>query len=97
MRYDYRRSTGGQIHDAAGNVTAAHIIDFKTNQLDSSQEDSYIALKKEYTAQMTAYRKHVAKALNLAPSDVTVSLLSCPLGLSARILPYAAAELEERK
>ena len=83
--------------DSQGNAIAAHIIDFKTNQLDSSQEDSYIALKKEYTAQMTAYRKHVAKALNLAPADVTVSLLSCPLGLSARILPYAAAELEERK
>jgi ATP-dependent exoDNAse (exonuclease V) beta subunit len=73
--------------DAQGKATAAHIIDFKTNQLDPDQEKSYDALKKEYTAQMTAYRKHVANALELNPSAVSVSLLSCPLGVKARIVP----------
>ena len=46
---------------------------------------------------MTAYRKHVAKALGLHETAVSVSLLSCPLGVETRILPYAAAELEEEK
>lgn len=75
------------IHDAAGNVTAAHIIDFKTNQLDPTKEESYDALKKEYEVQMDAYRKYVSKALNLDESAVAVSLLSCPLGIKARIVP----------
>ena len=74
-------------HDAAGNVTAAHIIDFKTNQLDSTKEKSYASLKEEYAAQMATYRKYVSKALNLDESAVAVSLLSCPLGIKARIVP----------
>lgn len=74
-------------HDAAGNVTAAHIIDFKTNQLDPTKEESYDALKNEYAAQMATYRKYVSKALNLDESAVAVSLLSCPLGIKARIVP----------
>lgn len=83
-------------HDAAGNVTAAHIIDFKTNQLEPSRK-SYDALKTEYTAQMTAYREHVAAALGIPESAVAVSLLSCPLGISAEILPYAPKELDKEK
>ncbi len=74
---------------------AAHIIDFKTNQLDPTKEESYDALKKEYTAQMTAYRKHVAAALNLPESAVAVSLLSCPRSYEqhpARILQYRAGD-----
>ena len=73
--------------DAQGNAIAAHIIDFKTNQLDPTKEESYDALKEEYTAQMTAYREHVAAALGLPESAITVSLLSCPLGVKARIVP----------
>lgn len=73
--------------DAQGKATAAHIIDFKTNQLDPDKKVSYDALKKEYEEQMKAYRKHVAKALNLDPADVAVSLLSCPLGVKAKIVP----------
>lgn len=83
--------------DAQGNAIAAHIIDFKTNQLDPDKKESYDALKKEYTAQMTAYREHVADALALDPSAVSVSLLSCPLGLRAKILPYADTELKKQK
>ena len=83
--------------DAQGDAIAAHIIDFKTNQLDPDQEKSYKDLKTEYTSQMTAYRKHVAKALGIPETAITVSLLSCPLGVKARILPYAAAELKEEK
>ncbi len=73
--------------DAGGTTTAAHIIDFKTNQLDPTKEESYDALKTEYLPQMTEYRKHVAKALNLPESAVAASLLSCPLGIKARIVP----------
>lgn len=72
--------------DAQGKATAAHIIDFKTNQLEPSRK-SYDALKTEYTAQMTAYREHVAAALGIPESAVAVSLLSCPLGIKARIVP----------
>ncbi|MBR5878792.1 MAG: PD-(D/E)XK nuclease family protein, partial [Akkermansia sp.] len=79
--------------DAQGKVTAAHIIDFKTNQLAPTQEASYEALKKEYTRQMSAYRKYVAKACNIEYAQVSVSLVSCPLGLPARVLPYADDEL----
>ena len=73
--------------DAQGKATAAHIIDFKTNQLDPTQEESYKNLKQEYTAQMSAYREHVALALGIPESAVSVSLLSCPLGVPARIVP----------
>ena len=73
--------------DAQGKATAAHIIDFKTNQLDPTKEESYDALKKEYEVQMDAYRKHVAAALGIPESAVAVSLLSCPLGIKARIVP----------
>lgn len=83
--------------DAQGKVTAAHIIDFKTNRLDPDKKESYDALKKEYEEQMTAYRKHVAKALGLPESAVAVSLLSCPLDIPSTILPYAPSELEGRK
>ena len=72
---------------------AAHTIDFKTNQLDPTKEESYDALKKEYKCQMSAYREHVAKALDLPESAVAVSLLSCPLGITAEILPYGNHEL----
>ena len=81
--------------DAQGKATAAHIIDFKTNQLNPTLEESYNTLKKEYTPQMSAYRKHVAAALGLPESSVAVSLLSCPLGITARLLPYSTAELEK--
>ena len=83
--------------DAQGKATAAHIIDFKTNQLDPDKEKSYAALKEEYAAQMAAYREHVASALGIPESAVAVSLLSCPLDITAKILPYAAAELAEKK
>ena len=73
--------------DAHSKVAAAHIIDFKTNQLDPDKKESYDALKEEYEEQMKAYRKHVAKALGLHESAITVSLLSCPLGVKARIVP----------
>ncbi|MBR5329946.1 MAG: UvrD-helicase domain-containing protein [Akkermansia sp.] len=73
--------------DTQGKATAAHIIDFKTNQLAPDKKESYDALKKEYTAQMTAYREHVADALGLPESAITVSLLSCPQGVKARIVP----------
>lgn len=73
--------------DSSGTPTAAHIIDFKTNQLDPTQKKPYEALKKEYAAQMKAYREHVSAALGIPKSNIAVSLLSCPLGVKARIVP----------
>lgn len=87
-------------HDAAGNVTAAHIIDFKTNKLKSTEAtpDKYDALKAEYTAQMTSYKKLIKQAFNLSPETVTVSLISCPRdGTPARVLPYSTEELETQQ
>ncbi|MBR2144894.1 MAG: PD-(D/E)XK nuclease family protein, partial [Akkermansia sp.] len=76
-------------HDDAGNVTAAHIIDFKTNQpgKKESYTDFYTWLRDHYKAQMDAYREHVAAALGIHESAVSVSLLSCPLGVKAGIVP----------
>lgn len=73
--------------DSEGKVTTAHIIDFKTNRLAPDKKASYDALKKEYEEQMTAYREHVADALGIPESDVSISLFSCPLGVKARIVP----------
>ena len=67
--------------DDAGEVTAAHIIDFKTNQLDPE------ALKWEHTAQMKAYRELIEQAFGLPGSAVAVTLLSCPLGVKAQLVP----------
>ena len=67
--------------DDAGEVTAAHIIDFKTNQLDPE------ALKWEHTAQMKAYRELIEQAFGLPESAVAVTLLSCPLGVKAQLVP----------
>ena len=46
---------------------------------------------------MTAYREHVADALGIPESAITVSLLSCPLDIPATILPYTFEELEKEK
>lgn len=87
-------------HDAAGNVTAAHIIDFKTNKLvpTAKEPNPYEGLRKEYTAQMTAYKKLIRDAFNLSPESVTVSLISCPKdGTSAQVLTYTNEALAERQ
>ena len=46
---------------------------------------------------MTAYREHVADALGIPESAITVSLLSCPLDIPATILPFTFEELEKEK
>ncbi len=63
------------------------VLLFRRNQLDPDKKASYDALKEEYAAQMSAYREHVAKALGIPETAVAVSLLSCPLGVKARIVP----------
>ena len=66
--------------DAGGTPTAAHIIDFKTNQLTPTENEPepYEGLRKEYAAQMAAYKKLICQAFNLPPESVAVSLISCP-------------------
>ena len=75
-------------------VTAAHIIDYKTNKRDPklspAQQDE--ALRKEYRGQMTAYRELIAAAVGLPESKVTVTLVSVPRdgtkeGEKARLVP----------
>ena len=80
--------------DTQGKTTAAHIIDFKTNQRDIENEQSGLALKQEYMRQMSAYREHVAKACDLPLARVSVSLVSCPLGVPAKVLHYTDTELK---
>ncbi len=70
---------------------AAHIIDFKTNRPTAKKgyADFYTWLHDYYEAQMTAYRKHVSKALGIPEPAVAVSLISCPKnGTFARIMTY---------
>ena len=76
-------------HDSAGNVISAHIIDFKTNALDATKlEESYNMLQNKYLSQMKAYHKLVANAFTLPPESVTVSLISCPKGIPAKVITY---------
>lgn len=87
-------------YDAADNVAAAHIIDYKTNKLKGTEKhpNGYDALKAEYTAQMTAYKKLIKKAFNLPPESVTVSLISCPKdGTDAQVITYTNEALAEKK
>lgn len=74
--------------DEQGCITAAHIIDFKTNKLTSTDASAYNTLKKEYTGQMKAYRELIAQAFELPTELITVSLLSCPKGLSAKVVTF---------
>lgn len=80
------------MHDDTGRVQAAHIIDFKTNKLDSSDAAAYQALKKEYVGQMTAYRELISQAFELPASAIAVSLISCPKGHPAKVLPYTDSD-----
>ena len=76
---------------------AAHIIDFKTNRPTAKKgyTDFYAWLHDHYEAQMSAYRKHVSKALGIPEPAIAVSLLSCPVDYThhpAEVVHYAAAE-----
>ena len=78
-------------HDEQGKVTAAHIIDFKTNH--PGQREGYARfedwLMDHYAGQMKEYRKLIAAAFNLPAAAITLSLISCPKGHPARVLTYA--------
>lgn len=67
-------------YDETGKVTAAHIIDFKTNRPVPKEgyTDFYTWLRDHYEDQMTAYRKLISKAFELPLSAITLTLISCP-------------------
>ncbi len=79
--------------DTTDHVIAAHIIDFKTNRPGPKEgyTDFYTWLRHHYEAQMEAYREHVAAALAIPASAISLSLISCPLGEKARVVPYEKA------
>ncbi len=84
-------------YDESGKVSAAHIIDFKTNRPGPKEgyDDFYSWLRDHYEAQMTDYREHVSKALGIPEPAIAVSLLSCPGDYTnhpAEVVHYAAAE-----
>lgn len=57
----------------------AHIYDYKTNTMQSDDVDVHDdTLRGEYAAQMSAYRKAVAKALNLDIGKVETTLVAVP-------------------
>lgn len=71
-------------------VTAAHIIDYKTNKrdpkLNTEQQDD--ALRKEYRGQMSTYRELISAAFGLSADKVSVTLVSVPSdGAPARLVP----------
>lgn len=71
-------------------VTAAHIIDYKTNKRDPklSAERQDEALRKEYQGQMSAYRELISAAFGLSADKVSVTLVSVPSdGAPARLVP----------
>jgi len=59
--------------DAAGAVTAATVIDFKTDAVPRAED-----LRERYQGQMEAYRQVVARAFGL--QDVACVLVSTALG-----------------
>ncbi len=88
-------------YDAAGQVVAAHIIDFKTNK--PGPRDGYTTFESwlldHYAHQMRGYRKLICGAFGLPASAVTVSLVSCPkdyLHHPARVLTYPNSLLATR-
>lgn len=71
-------------------VSAAHIIDYKTNKRDPklSAEQQDEALRKEYQGQMSAYRELISAAFGLSADKVSVTLVSVPSdGAPARLVP----------
>ena len=79
-------------HDEQGRVTAAHIIDFKTNK--PGEREGYTRfedwLTAHYAGQMIEYRKLIAAAFNLPAEAITLSLISCPKGDPAQVLTYSS-------
>ncbi|MBQ3217801.1 MAG: UvrD-helicase domain-containing protein [Akkermansia sp.] len=77
--------------DSSGKVTAAHIIDFKTNRPTPKEGFSsfYEWLLAHYAPQLSQYRTLIAAAFELPPQEVRCSLISCPGdGTPARVLTY---------
>lgn len=67
-------------YDETGKVTAAHIIDFKTNRPVPKEgyTDFYTWLRDHYEDQMTAYCKLISNAFELPLCAITLTLISCP-------------------
>ncbi len=85
-------------YDAAGQVVAAHIIDFKTNK--PAPRDGYDSfepwLLAHYAHQMRSYRQLISTAFSLPTQAITVSLISCPKEAPAQVLTYTEAMLQEQ-
>ncbi len=77
-------------YDTAGQVVAAHIIDFKTNK--PGPRDGYATfeawLLDHYAHQMRSYRQLISTAFSLPTQAITVSLISCPKEAPAQVLTY---------
>ena len=82
-------------YDDAGQVIAAHIIDFKTNKISPHEGFATFEdwLMDHYTGQMREYRKLISSAFNLPAQAITVSLISCPREGEAKVLTYTEAQL----
>ena len=83
-------------HDAAGKVTAAHIIDFKTNRpTEKNDFDSfYDWLMTHYLPQMREYHHLIRQAFG-DQVEVHVALVSCPQQYEqhpARVLNYRVGD-----
>lgn len=77
-------------HDTEGRVIAAHIIDFKTNRpgLRDGFKSYDECLLTHYAPQMREYGELIQSAFGLPSSSISLSLISCPKGHTARVLTY---------
>lgn len=84
--------------DEQGRITAAHIIDFKTNK--PGPRDGYEKFENwlidYYAEQMKAYSKLISSAFNLPLQAITISLVSCPREGKAQVLNYSAERLQDK-
>lgn len=82
-------------YDAAGQVVAAHIIDFKTNK--PGPRDGYDSFESwlldHYAHQMRSYRELISSAFGLPTQAIAVSLISCPKEAPAQVLTYTEDKL----
>ncbi len=69
------------LHRRAGKVVAADVVDFKTDSVDSTREETIVARVELHRGQMEAYRRAVARMEGISPDRVRSRLLFVTAGV----------------
>ncbi len=69
------------LHRRAGKVVAADVVDFKTDSVDITKEETIVARVEFHRGQMEAYRRAVARMEGIAPERVRSRLLFVTAGV----------------